>query len=97
TILGSGWLTALPLLADVTGCMSGGVLSDAVLRRTGSVKLARQGLCVIALLAVIVISAGMFCAAVANPCLGAAVMSMGGGHAATVSAAANMCGNFGAA
>jgi sugar phosphate permease len=114
TILGSGWLTTLPLLADVTGCMSGGVLSDAVLRRTGSVKLARQGLCVIALLlcavlilaawfvadpvlAVIVISAGMFCAAVANPCLGAAVMSMGGGHAATVSAAANMCGNFGAA
>ena len=114
TILGSGWLTALPLLADVTGCMFGGVLSDAVLRRTGSAKLARQGLCVIALLlcaalivtawfvahpvrAVLVISAGMFCAAVANPCLGAAVMSMGGHHAATLSATVNMCGNIGAA
>ena len=114
TILGSGWLTTLPLLADVTGCMAGGVLSDAVLRRTGNAKLARQGLCVIALLlcaaliaaawfvadptlAVLVISAGMFCAAVANPCLGAAVISMGSGHAATVSAAVNMCGNFGAA
>jgi hypothetical protein len=24
TILGSGWLTTLPLLADVTGCMFGG-------------------------------------------------------------------------
>jgi sugar phosphate permease len=114
TILGSGWLTVLPLLADVTGCMAGGVLSDAVLRRTGNAKLARQGLCVVALLlcaalilvawfvadpvlAVLVISAGMFCAAVANPCLGAAVISMGGGHAATVSAAVNMCGNIGAA
>ena len=114
TILGSGWLTTLPLLADVTGCMFGGVLSDTVLRRTGSAKLARQGLCVIALLlcaalivtawfvsdpvlAVLVISAGMFCAAVANPCLGAAVMSMGGHHAATLSATVNMSGNIGAA
>ncbi len=114
TILGSGWLTTLPLFADVTGCMAGGVFSDAVLRRTGNAKLARQGLCVVALLlcaaliftawfvadptlAVLVISAGMFCAAVANPCLGAAVISMGGGHAATLSAAVNMCGNIGAA
>ncbi|MCB1207161.1 MAG: MFS transporter, partial [Verrucomicrobiae bacterium] len=32
TILGSGWLTTLPLLADVTGCLFGGFLSDAILR-----------------------------------------------------------------
>ena len=114
TIIGSGWLTTLPLLADVTGCMFGGVLSDAVLRWTGNQRLARQGLSAIALLlcaglifsawfvaqpvmAVLVISAGMFCAATANPCLGATVMSLGGPHVATVSATANMCGNLGAA
>ncbi len=114
TILGSGWLTTLPLLADVTGCMFGGVLSDAVLRWTSNQRLARQGLSAIALLlcaglifsawfvaqpvmAVLVISAGMFCAATANPCLGATVMSLGGPHVATVSATANMFGNLGAA
>jgi nitrate/nitrite transporter NarK len=114
TILGSGWLTTLPLLADVTGCMFGGVLSDAVLRRTGNERLARQGVSAIALLmcaglifsawfvdhsvmAVLVISAGMFCAAAANPCVGALIISMGGPHLATLSAANNMCGNLGAA
>ena len=114
TILSSGWLTTLPLLADVTGCVCGGVLSDAVLRWTGSQRLARQGLSATALLlcagltfrawfvadpvmAVLVISAGMFCAATANPCLGATVISIGGPLVATVSATTNMCGNFGAA
>lgn len=114
TILGSGWLTSLPLLADVTGSMAGGVLSDAVLRGTGSQRWARQGVSAIALLlcaglifcawfaahpviAVVVISAGMFCAAAANPCLGATVMHLGGAHVASVSAVTNMCGNFGAA
>lgn len=114
TIIGSGWLTTLPLLADVSGCMFGGVLSDTVLRFTGSPRMARQGVCAIALMlcaglifsawwvhdplaAVLVISAGMFCAATANPCLGATVMSMGGAHVATVSAVTNMCGNLGAA
>ena len=48
-------------------------------------------------IAVVIISAGMFCAATANPCLGATVMSMGGAHVASVSATTNMCGNFGAA
>ncbi|MDZ4287956.1 MAG: hypothetical protein U0984_08350, partial [Prosthecobacter sp.] len=48
-------------------------------------------------MAVLVISAGMFCAATANPCLGATVMSLGGPHVATVIATTNMCGNFGAA
>jgi len=47
--------------------------------------------------AVGVISAGMFCAALANPCASAVVMHTGGRHVATVSATMNMCGNFGAA
>jgi ACS family glucarate transporter-like MFS transporter len=114
TILRSGWLTTLPLLADVTGCMAGGVLSDALLRHRGSARLARQGLSAAALMlcaglifaawkaadplmAVLVISAGMFCAAVANPCLAATVMRLGGTNVAAVSAVTNMCGNFGAA
>jgi len=114
TILRSGWLTTLPLLADVMGCMAGGVLSDALLKHRGSARLARQGLSAAALLmcaglifaawraadplmAVLVISAGMFCAAVANPCLAATVMRLGGPHVAAVSAVTNMCGNFGAA
>jgi MFS family permease len=114
TILNSGWLTTLPLLADVTGCLFGGFLSDAILRRSGNRRLARQGLAVVALLlcagliataffiahpvlAVLVISAGMFCAATANPVLAATVMSLGGPHVATVSATANMSGNLGAA
>ena len=114
TILHSGWLTTLPLIADVTGCLFGGVLSDTVLRRTGNPRLARQVVSAVALLlcavfifsawfvahpvvAVMVISGGMFCAATANPCLSATVMSLGGRHVATVSAMNNMCGNFGAA
>jgi MFS family permease len=114
TILKSGWLTTLPLVADVTGCLFGGVLSDWILRRSGNQRLARQGLAVTALLlcagliatarfvtdpvlAVLTISAGMFCAANANPVLTATVMSLGGPHVATVSAMANMSGNLGAA
>ena len=114
TILNSGWLTTLPLIADVTGCLFGGFLSDWILRRSGNRRLARQGLAVVALLlcagliaaaffiahpvlAVLVISAGMFCAATANPVLSATVMSLGGPHVATVSATANMSGNLGAA
>ena len=114
TIIHSGWLSALPLLADVTGCIFGGALTDAVLRWTGKERLARQGISVIALLmcagliacawsvanptlAVLVISAGMFCAAIANPCGSAVTMRIGGKHCATVSGTMNMCGNFGAA
>ena len=114
TILKSGWLTTLPLVADVTGCLFGGFLSDWILRRSGNRRLARQGLAVVALLlcagliatawfvtnpvlAVLTISAGMFCAATANPVLAATVMNLGGPHVATVSATANMSGNLGAA
>jgi len=110
----SAWLTTLPLLADVAGGFSGGVISDALLRRTHSARLARQGMAMTALLlcallifaawtisnpvlAVAVISAGMFCAGVVNPCYSATLMSRGGPQTAAWSAVTNMCGNFGAA
>jgi len=49
TILKSGFLTMLPLLAVVVGSLAGGWVSDAVLKRTGSRRLARQGVAVVSL------------------------------------------------
>jgi sugar phosphate permease len=40
----SGMLNSLPLLATIAGSMLGGGVSDAILVRTGSLRLARQGL-----------------------------------------------------
>jgi len=113
-LITSGWLTALPLVGDLTGSLLGGALSDMVLRKTGSQRLARQGIPAIALfvcsclvfsawfvsnpfVAVLIISLGMFCAAVANPCVSTVMMHVGGSHVATVSGVMNMCGNLGAA
>lgn len=113
-LMKSAWLTTLPLLADVAGGFTGGLISDALLRRTQSRRIARQGMAMAALLlcavlifaawtvsdpvlAVLVISAGMYCAGVVNPCYSATLMTCGGSHAGTVSAVTNMCGNFGAA
>lgn len=110
----SAWLTTLPLLADVAGGFSGGVISDALLRRTQSRRIARQGMAMASLLlcaglifaarfvgdpvlAVVVISTGMYCAGVVNPCYSATLMTCGGSQTATWSAITNMCGNFGAA
>jgi nitrate/nitrite transporter NarK len=44
TIGTSGVLTMLPLLSVVAGSLAGGAISDAVLRRSGSLRLARQAL-----------------------------------------------------
>lgn len=49
TIATSGLLTMLPLLAVVGGSFFGGGLSDALLRRTGSRRLARKGLAIVSL------------------------------------------------
>ncbi len=49
-----------------------------------------------ATLAVLVIAAGSFCAAVAGPCAYTITMDMGGRHVATVFSTMNMCGNLGA-
>ena len=48
------------------------------------------------LLAVIVISIGLFCASAAGPCAYTITIDMGGRHVATLFATMNMCGNFGA-
>jgi ACS family glucarate transporter-like MFS transporter len=47
-------------------------------------------------LAVLVISAGSFCASLAGPCAYAVTIDMGGRHVATVFATMNMAGNVGA-
>ena len=49
-----------------------------------------------ALFAVLVISAGSFCAALAGPCAYTITIDMGGPHVATVNATMNMMGNLGA-
>ena len=114
TVVRSGVLTMLPLLGDVGGSFLGGVISDAVLRWSGSARVARQVVSAVAMTccallvggsrwvagsesAVVLISAGMFCAAVGNPCANAVAMRIGGAHVATLSALNNMCGNLGAA
>jgi MFS family permease len=109
----SGILTSLPLLAVVLGSFLGGVVSDAILVRTGSRRLSRQGVAIAStvscallivlsyfisntLLAVLVISAGSFCASFAAPCAYAITIDMAGKHVAPVFSTMNMSGNLGA-
>lgn len=113
-LMRSGALTMLPFLGDVGGSFLGGVISDLVLRRTGSLRAARQwvsGTAMVAcallvglaarvegsVAAVSIISVGMFCAGVGNPCANAVAMRLGGAQVAAVSGLNNMCGNLGAA
>ncbi|QDU98329.1 MFS transporter [Lignipirellula cremea] len=49
SIMTSGGLTMLPIVARVLGCFIGGFLSDAILNSTGSLRLARQGVAVVSL------------------------------------------------
>lgn len=67
TITTSGVLTMLPLLAVVAGSLVGGVVSDAVLRQTHSLRLARQAVAVgsLALCAALTLSAYFFTDALA--------------------------------
>jgi sugar phosphate permease len=51
TIAQSGLLTTLPIVARIVGGLAGGVISDSVLRRTGSLRWARQGVAVASLAA----------------------------------------------
>lgn len=114
SITKSGWLTALPLLSVVVGSLLGGMISDAILIRTGSRVLARKGLAMVMLgscaaliflayflqdplAAVLVISGGMLCFAVAGPPAYTITIDMGGKHVATLFSTMNMCGNLGAA
>jgi sugar phosphate permease len=108
----SGLLNSLPLLGVVAGAAIGGVLSDSILRASGSRWLARQGLSLVCLtgcsllilaslfvknttLAVLVITAGSFCASLAAPCAYAITIDLGGRHVTSVFSFMNMCGNVG--
>ncbi len=72
---GAGILTSLPLLAVVVGGLVGGAASDWVLTRTGSRRLARQGVAVVSLL---ICSTLIFIAYGIEDALGAvAVISVG--------------------
>jgi MFS family permease len=51
TIAQSGLLTTLPIFARIAGGLAGGVISDSVLKRTGSLRWARQGVAVASLTA----------------------------------------------
>jgi len=67
TIATSGVLTMLPLLAVVAGSLAGGGVSDAVLRRTHSLRLARRAVagCSLGLCAALILSAYFFTDALA--------------------------------
>ncbi len=67
TIGKSGVLTMLPLLSVVVGSLAGGVVSDAVLRHTRSIRLARQAVagCSLGLCAALTLSAYFFADALA--------------------------------
>lgn len=113
SIAKSGWLSSLPLLAVVVGSVLGGSLSDWLLERTASLRIARQWLSTVsvfacaafilaaypvddALVAVLLISAGSFCAAAAGPCSYSLTIDMGGRHVAAVFSTMNMSGSLGA-
>lgn len=113
SIAKSGWLSSLPLMAVVVGSVLGGSLSDWLLERTGSLRIARQWLSTVsvfacaafilaaypvddALVAVLLISAGSFCAAAAGPCSYSLTIDMGGRHVAAVFSTMNMSGSLGA-
>lgn len=49
TIIGSGLLNTLPLIGVVGGSLAGGHVSDVVMHRTGSRRMARQGVTMISL------------------------------------------------
>jgi ACS family glucarate transporter-like MFS transporter len=75
TLANSGWLTSLPQLALMVGALTGGILSDRLLRQTGSHRVAYQGVSIISLsicAALILISYG-----VADATLAVIVISIG--------------------
>lgn len=113
TIAQSGLLSSLPLLTFVAGSVIGGAASDALVQRTGSRRVGRQGLAVVSMigcvlavlaaypiedawLAVIVISIGSGCAALAGPCAYSITIDLGGRHVPTVFSTMNTAGNVGA-
>lgn len=71
----SGWMTAMPLIATVAGSMLGGVASDAVLRASGSLSLARKGVAATSLsLCAVLVATAFF---VHDPLIAVGVISGG--------------------
>jgi MFS family permease len=113
SIAGSGFLNNLPQVAIILGALLGGVVSDWVLTRTGSRRMARHVsascmfICAIFVfiayflrdpkLAVLTISAGTLFASVGGPSAYAITIDMGGKHVAKLFSSMNMVGNLGAA
>lgn len=71
----AGWLTSLPFWAQVVGCLVGGVAADAILARTGSLRLSRQGVPFVSLTACAVLI--VLSSLIANPWLAVSVIALG--------------------
>lgn len=57
----SGWLLVIPLICTVVAALSGGLVSDAIFRRTGRLTLARSGLAGLSLtLCAVLVLGGFF-------------------------------------
>ncbi len=114
SVTDSGYLQAMVLAGTLAGSLFGGLLTDWIWQRTGSLRLSRSGvgatflfgcaLLILAawfvestLLAVGLLSAGAFLAALAGPCASAATIDIGGNHVPQVYGLMNMSGNFSAA
>ncbi len=63
----SGWATGCTFAGFLIGALVGGAVSDWILYRTGSARLARQGLAIVAMLAVAVCFAGTFLVSGSDP------------------------------
>jgi ACS family glucarate transporter-like MFS transporter len=109
----AGLMTSLPILTTVIGSAVGGAVSDLLTarfgRRLGRQRLSVVSMlgCAGIILAaatistpwsaVLVISLGSFCAAIAGSSATASATDLGGAHVPRVYATMNMCGNVGAA
>lgn len=62
----SGTLSAIPLLVGMVGGLLGGALSDAILKRTGNERVARQGTSFVAMAACTGVSIGAYFAGTAS-------------------------------
>jgi len=71
----SGILTSLPHVALTIGALCGGILSDAILQRTGSRRLARQAVTFVSLMLAAALTLGAFF--VDHPVLASIVISVG--------------------
>ena len=110
----SGSLQALVFTGTLVGSLCGGMVTDAIWRISGSLRLSRSGVGSLALgscgmlilaawfvdsvgMAVLLMTLGSVCAAIAGPCAFAAAIDIGGRHVPQVFGVMNMAGNLAAA